>query len=95
MAAGYGYASIIQILLEKGADPYAETADGANALTAAVTGVMDIDRFTAGDYQAGAVNALLKRAPELKLKCSPLVRLAGLSAKAGGCSTVARLLDGH
>ena len=95
MAAGYGYTGIVQTLLDAGADPYAEMSDGTNALTVAVSGVMDIDRFTAGECQAGTVTALLKRAPHLKLKHSALVRLAALSARVGGCSTVVALLQSH
>jgi len=95
MAAGYGYTGIVRTLLDKGADPYAEMSDGTNALTVAVSGVMDIDRFTAGECQAATVTALLKRAPDLKLKRTALVRLAALSAKVGGCSTVVALLQGH
>ena len=42
MAAGYGYADIVKLLLDRGATPTAE------ALDAAVGGVPDIDRFTVG-----------------------------------------------
>src|SRR6058998_2152044 len=55
MAAGYGYGDIVQLLLDKGADPYAETSDGDNALAAAVGGVPDIDKFTVGKCQTETV----------------------------------------
>jgi len=41
----------VRLLLAKGADPYAETPDGDNALAAAVGGVPDIDKFTVGKCQ--------------------------------------------
>ncbi len=93
MAAGYGYADIVQLLLAKGADPYAETEDGDNALSMAVGGVPDIDKFTVGKCQASTVAALLKRAPDLKLKDNVHGRAARLAAHTGGCADVLSLIE--
>lgn len=93
MAAGYGYADIVQLLLDKGANPYAETPDGDNALVMAVGGVPDIDRFTVGKCQVQTVAALLKKAPDLKLKDNLHGRAARLAAHAGGCTDVLGLID--
>jgi len=93
MAAGYGYADIVQLLLDKGADPYAETQDGDNALVMAVGGVPDIDKFTVGKCQAQTVAALLKKAPDLKLKDNLHGRAARLAAHTGGCTDVLGLID--
>src|SRR4026208_1906116 len=84
MAAGYGYRDIVQLLLEKGADAYAETSDGDNALTAAVGGVPDIDKFTVGKCQTETVKALLAKAPDLKLKDNFYGRAARMAARVAG-----------
>jgi len=91
MAAGYGYAEIVRLLLDHGADPYAETSDGDNALTMAVGGVPDIDKFTVGKCQTATVAALLKKAPDLKLKDSAYGRAARFAAHAAGCTDVLSL----
>ncbi len=93
MAAGYGYADIVQILLDKGADPRVETTDGDSALAAAVSGVPDIDKFTVGHCQTSTVAALLKKAPDLKLKDNFYGRAARLAARAAGCSDVVALIE--
>ena len=93
MAAGYGYAEIVQLLLDKGADPHAETADGDSALAAAVSGVPDIDKFTVGHCQTSTVAALLKKAPDLKLKDNFYGRAARLAAHAVGCADVVSLIE--
>ena len=92
MAAGYGYADIVQLLLDHGADAHAETNDGDNALTMAVGGVPDIDKFTVGKCQTGTVAALLKKAPDLKLKDSSYGRAARFAARAAGCTDVLSLI---
>jgi ankyrin repeat protein len=66
MAAGYGYTDIVRVLLDRGADPRATLRDGSNALTFAVLGVPDVDRFTVGRCQVPTVKALLARAPDLR-----------------------------
>jgi hypothetical protein len=91
MAAGYGYADIVQLLLDHGADPHVETSDGDNALTMAVGGVPDIDKFTVGKCQTATVAALLKKAPDLKLKNSAYARAARFTARAAGCADVLSL----
>ena len=92
MAAGYGYADMVQLLLDKGADPYAETEDGDNALATAVGGVPDIDKFTVGKCQTDTVAALLRKAPGLQLKDNFYGRAARLAARAAGCSGVLGLI---
>ncbi len=87
MAAGYGYTDIVNILLDRGADAHAQLQNGDNALTLAILGVSDIDRFTLGDCQDSTVRTLLERAPDLHLKNSPAA-----AAKAKGCAGVAKLL---
>lgn len=93
MAAGYGYADIVQMLLDHGADPYAETSDGDSALAAAISGMPDIDKFTVGHCQTAAVEALLKKAPDLKLKDNFYGRAARMAARVAGCTGVLELID--
>jgi uncharacterized protein len=93
MAAGYGYADIVQLLLAKGADASLETSDGDSALAAAVSGVPDIDKFTVGHCQTATVEALLAKAPDLKLKDNFYGRAARLAASASGCTGVLALID--
>lgn len=92
MAAGYGYADIVKVLLDHGADVHAETSGGDNALTMAVGGVPDIDKFTIGKCQTETVAALLKRAPDLKMKDSAYGRAARFAARAAGCTDVLSLI---
>ncbi len=87
MAAGYGYADIVRDLLARGA-----SADNA-ALTAAVGGVPDIDRFTVCSCQTDTVKALLDKAPDLKLKSGLWGHSAVWLARLGNCSEVLRLLE--
>jgi uncharacterized protein len=93
MAAGYGYSGIVKGLLKRGANPYSATADGSNALTVAVGGVPDIDRFTIASCQASTVEALLDKAPDLKLQENLSGRVARLSARIGNCGEVLRRLE--
>lgn len=88
MAAGYGYTSLVETLLVRGSDPHLETPDGVSALSAAVTGANDIDRFTFGSCQAETVRALLKHTPSLRLKGTLLNKLA----KHAGCKETLDLL---
>jgi hypothetical protein len=80
-------------LLKRGANPYSSTADGSNALTVAVGGVPDIDRFTVASCQAATVEALLAKAPDLKLQENFSGRVARLSARIGNCGEVLRRLE--
>ena len=93
MAAGYGYADMVRDLLAQGADPYAETKDGATALTGAVGGVSDIDRFTVCSCQTETVKALLEKAPDLKLKDNFWGRASLWFARIGNCKEVLDLLE--
>lgn len=93
MAAGYGQAGIVRLLLKKGADPRFTTTNGTTALEAAVSGTPDIDRFTVGDCQTATVQALVEAAPDLKLRDNFKGNLARRVAKFGGCTEVLRLLD--
>jgi uncharacterized protein len=93
MAAGYGYSDIVQGLLKRGANPYSSTNDGSNALTVAVGGVPDIDRFTVASCQAGTVEALLDQAPDLKLRDNLSGRVARLAARIGNCEEVLRRVE--
>jgi uncharacterized protein len=89
MAAGYGYTPLVELLLERGADPRAATPDGYNVLAAAMGGVPDIDHFTLGSCQAAAVHALKRKDPSLHLPDNLWARVAqfwGGVAKLRGCS---------
>jgi len=92
MAAGYGYTDIVNLLLDRGANAHAQTSDGMNALTFAVLGANDIDRFTVGDCQGETVRALVTRVPDLKLQGSEKVMRAIASAKLKGCAGFSQLL---
>ena len=89
MAAGYGYADIVRTLLKAGADPYLKSNNGTDALSAAVGGVGDIDRFTVGHCQTETVRAMLAAAPDLRLSSDSM---AMRIAKFGGCSDVLRMV---
>jgi hypothetical protein len=88
MAAGYGYTPLVELLLDRGANPRAETADGYNVLAAAMGGVPDIDRFTLGTCQAATVRVLKRKDPSLHLPDNLWARVAQVSggvAKLRGC----------
>jgi ankyrin repeat protein len=85
MAAGYGYTDIVNLLLDRGADAHAQMSDGSNALTFAVLGANDIDRFTAVDCQGPTVKALLARVPGLRVWTSARVLNAVASLKIKRC----------
>jgi Ankyrin repeats (3 copies) len=89
MAAGYGYSDIVRVLLKAGADPSLKAVNGTDALSAAVSGVPDIDRFTVGHCQTDTVRALLTAAPGLKFDMDSIARRI---AKFGGCTEVLRLV---
>src|ERR1017187_4010711 len=67
MAAGYVYTPLVELLLERGANPRAATPDGYNVLAAALGGSPDIDHFTLGSCQAATVRALKRKDPSLHL----------------------------
>ena len=89
MAAGYGYTPIVELLLDRGADPWAQTSDGATVFSIALGGVPDIDRFTVASCQAPTVQLLKRRYPSLSLPDNLWGRAAKLSAvvaKLRGCA---------
>jgi len=88
MAAGYGSTPLVELLLDRGANPRAATPDGYNVLAAALGGVPDIDRFTLGSCQAATVRALKRKDPSLHLPDNLWARVAQFSAgmaKLRGC----------
>lgn len=88
MAAGYGYTDFVNVLLDHNADARPRTPKGMNALDLAFTGVMDIDRFTAGDCQASTIRALMDRVPSLKLEGVSSIEKAVLTRKMKGCAVL-------
>lgn len=72
MAAGYGYADIVTLLLQHGADARLATDSGENALDMAVHGVADIDRFTYGRCELETVRVLRRFTPDLRPRKSDL-----------------------
>lgn len=70
MAAGYGNAKLVAELLDRGADPYVQNSHGESALSVAVTGVGDIDKFTLGSCQTETVRVLVSKVPDLKAKAN-------------------------
>jgi Ankyrin repeats (3 copies) len=65
LAAGYGQEKMVRGLLKRGADPRRMNVKGENALDLALSGVHDIDAWTAGKCQTGTVAALIAYAPGL------------------------------
>ncbi len=63
MAAGYGHADTVKLLLARGANPRATDDRGATALDYARDGVNDIDGFTVFRCQDDASRALLAADP--------------------------------
>jgi hypothetical protein len=57
MAAGYGYTPIVELLLQRGADPTPADSDGNRALDYALTGTLY--RRTLFECQDSTVKALL------------------------------------
>ena len=90
MAAGYGYADIVEALLARGADPRLPAANGETPLSAAIAGTADIDRWTLGQCQAPVVKLLLAKAPDLDLQKNLHGAAAATLAKLGACGEAAR-----
>lgn len=93
MAAGYGNAETVRALLARGADPRVEASNGVNALSAAVSGTSDIDKFTLGSCQTSTVKALLESAPDLKLSSTLWNRVATGISGIAGCKETLELLQ--
>jgi hypothetical protein len=89
MAAGYGRAGMVRILLAHGADPRLRDVHGASALDNAVSGTLDIDSITAGSCQTDTVRVLLDAAPDMALHVYGWPRTI---ARIGGCREVLDLL---
>lgn len=92
MAAGYGNTGMVKTLLEHGADPRAQLANGENALSFAVLGISDIDRFTAAACQASTVQLLLDKAPGLRFRGPSGPMRAVTIAKIEGCPGMQELI---
>ena len=74
-----------------GADPRARGPQGMSALDLAVSGVPDIDRFTVGDCKGATIQALIERAPDMKLSGNARVLREFEALKLKGCAGVAQL----
>ena len=88
MAAGYGATTMVRALLERGADPRAEDR-GINALWAAAGGgaIADItDGPKLGSCFPAVVDALLERAPDLRLPSGLETRVLSWLAWNDECS---------
>ncbi|HTA70890.1 MAG TPA: ankyrin repeat domain-containing protein [Bryobacteraceae bacterium] len=92
MAAGYGYTDIVNVLLDRGADARIRLSDGENALSLAVLGMPDIDRFTVADCQAGTVQTLVRRVPGLRFIGPPGILRGITIAKVKACPGLAELM---
>jgi hypothetical protein len=93
MAAAYGRTGMVGDLLDRGADPYAVASSGMTALSAAVGGAPDIDRFTVASCQTSTVRALLDRAPDLRIDSTSVAgRWALRFARLGDCTEVIGLV---
>ena len=93
MAAGYGQTDLVRELLKRGADPHVTGSHGINALTAAVGGAADVDRFTAGTCQTDTVRALLERAPGLRPADNLFTRATMITARLRDCRELRELLN--
>ena len=67
MAAGYGYADIVQLLLRRGADPRLADSKGFHAIDLAIAGMPDIDRFTLFRCQDETVRLLRAADPSVRI----------------------------
>lgn len=93
MASGYGYTKLVRLLLAAGADPRLRTHSGSDALTAAISGVPDFDRFTVGHCQTDTVETLLAADRSLRLAPGAWTKAAAAVAKFSGCEDVIRLVS--
>jgi ankyrin repeat protein len=83
IAADDGDARLLALLLDYGADAYAQGPGGMTALTAIVAGgaITDIDRPLGGDGYPAALAVLLASAPDLQLPSNAAGRDARLWAR--------------
>ena len=95
-AAMYDNAEMVKFLLERGANPQADSRN-ENALTYAISGaafgkLSDIDRAAANPCPVETVKALLAKAPELRIEKSVFNRAATYVVEKK-CPEVAALLE--
>ena len=67
MAAGYGYADIVRVLLRRGANPRIADSGGFHAVDLAAAGIPDIDRFTLFQCQDETVRLLRDADPSIRM----------------------------
>jgi ankyrin repeat protein len=91
MAAGYGDEEMVGLLLDAGADAQYQTADGFNALAAALLGSLDVDEPGVGGCRTETVRVLVERAPALALSTSFNGQFPAAYARAAGCDEALRL----
>ena len=89
MAAGYGYADIVKILLQHGANSRAIARNGTTALEAALEGSSDLDRNTTGQCQTATVKAIVESDRSLRLAEDSA---AFQAARRAGCKEALALL---
>ncbi len=92
MAAGYGQADMVRMLLLRGADPWARSTGGLTALDVAVTGVPHIDAFTVGRCQTETVRALVQHDSDLRLRTGAWGVLDRLAAALKRCPEIEAML---
>lgn len=93
MAAGYGNAEAVRLLLTHRADPHAVLPDGNTALIAAVGSVWDIDyRWPGCAPHTEVVQALLQSAPDLTLPDTEAGRSAYAFARRKDCKQMLALV---
>ena len=95
VAAGYGNTEMVKVLLDHGADPYAEASDGVSPLTNAVSGAWDIDSPFAGLCHTETVKTLFRAAPDLSLGDSFPSRVALWLARKKGCNEIVSIIEKH
>jgi len=93
MAAGYAQVDAVAALLKRGADPRKDFGDGANALSNAASGALDIDFNYRGCATHTATVRALLAVPDLKLQGSAGTA-ARRAARRRGCTEMVTLLDG-
>jgi hypothetical protein len=91
MAAGDGDEEMVGLLLDAGADARYQTADGFNALAAALLGSLDIDEPGIEGCRTETVRVLRERAPELELSAAFSGQFPSAYAQAAGCEEALRL----
>jgi hypothetical protein len=91
LAAEQGDDEMVGLLLDAGADAQYQTADGFNALAAALLGSLAIDEPGADGCRTETVRMLRERAPALALSPSFRGQFPAAYAEAAGCDEALRL----